>query len=120
MIYWLTGLPAAGKTTIALALADALTARGQRVGVLDGDGIRAALSPDLGFTPAERNQHIRRMGWLADLLEQHGVTVIAIKPSGGERRETIVAPPADTVIAEGDVLVVIGTDTDIERFRCVT
>jgi trk system potassium uptake protein TrkA len=56
----------------------------------------------------------------SDIRAQHGVTVIAIKPSGGERRETIVAPPADTVIADGDVLVVIGTDTDIERFRCVT
>ena len=57
----------------------------------------------------------------SDIRAQHGVTVIAIKPvGGGTRRETIVAPPADTVIAEGDVLVVIGTNADIERFRRVT
>jgi trk system potassium uptake protein TrkA len=50
----------------------------------------------------------------------YGVTVIAVKPAGAEHRQTVVAPPADTVIAEGDTLVVVGTDTDIERFRRVT
>ena len=51
---------------------------------------------------------------------QYGVTVIAIKPGAGQPRETVVAPPADTTIAEGDILVVIGTDNNIERFRRVT
>ncbi|MBN1916828.1 MAG: TrkA family potassium uptake protein [Verrucomicrobia bacterium] len=56
----------------------------------------------------------------SDIRAQYGVTIIAIKPGGGARREAVVAPPADTVIAEGDILVVIGTDADIERFRRVT
>jgi adenylylsulfate kinase len=89
MLIWLTGLPAAGKTTLAMVLADRLTQRGQRVEVLDGDQVRQALSPDLGFSEADRNQHIRRIGWLARTLERHGVTVIvaAISPYRAIRGE---------------------------------
>jgi trk system potassium uptake protein TrkA len=47
----------------------------------------------------------------------YGVSVIAIKPPDPERHETVVAPPAETVINEGDILVVIGKDGDVERFR---
>ena len=50
----------------------------------------------------------------------YGVNVIAIKSSAGDDRETVVAPPAETVINEGDILVVIGTDADVEQFRKVS
>jgi adenylylsulfate kinase len=68
---WLTGLPSAGKTTIALALAEQLRAEGHRVEVLDGDEIRTFLSAGLGDT------NIQRIGFVAELLASNGVTVLA-------------------------------------------
>src|SRR2546423_1081194 len=79
---WLTGLPSAGKTTIAIGLAERLLAEGHRVQVLDGDEVRAALSPDLGFSKEDRDANVRRIGYVAELLASHGVTVLvsAIAP----------------------------------------
>jgi adenylylsulfate kinase len=74
---WLTGLPSAGKTTIALALAEQLRAEGQRVEILDGDEIRTFLSAGLGFTPEDRDTNIQRIGFVAELLASNGVTVLA-------------------------------------------
>ena len=62
---WLTGLPSAGKTTIASGVAEQLSAEGRRVQVLDGDEIRAELSPDLGFSKADRDTGVRRIGFVA-------------------------------------------------------
>ncbi|MFG2890724.1 adenylyl-sulfate kinase [Streptomyces sp. NPDC048248] len=73
---WLTGLPSAGKTTIAVGLAERLRSGGQRVQVLDGDEVRAALSADLGFSKEDRNTNVRRIGYVAGLLAEHGVTVL--------------------------------------------
>lgn len=73
---WLTGLPSAGKTTIALGLAELLRADGVRVQVLDGDEVRAALSADLGFSKEDRDTNVRRIGYVAGLLAGHGVTVL--------------------------------------------
>ncbi|NJP67067.1 adenylyl-sulfate kinase [Streptomyces spiramenti] len=73
---WLTGLPSAGKTTIAVGLAERLRAEGRRVQVLDGDEIRAELSGDLGFSKADRDTNVRRIGYVAGLLAAHGVTVL--------------------------------------------
>jgi adenylylsulfate kinase len=75
-VLWLTGLPAAGKTTIARALETDLRAQDVPVEVLDGDEIRAALSPDLGFSPADRELHNRRVIYLAKLLSRNGVLTI--------------------------------------------
>lgn len=79
---WLTGLPSAGKTTIAVGLAEQLRADGHRVQVLDGDEVRAALSPDLGFSKEDRDTNVRRIGYVAQLLAAHGITVLvpAIAP----------------------------------------
>jgi adenylylsulfate kinase len=73
---WLTGLPSAGKTTIATALALRLRARGRRVEVLDGDAVRAHLSRGLGFSRADRDENILRIGYVAALLARNGVTVL--------------------------------------------
>jgi adenylylsulfate kinase len=74
---WLTGLSGAGKTTLAESIRHIALARGQRVQVLDGDAIRAQLSPDLGYSKADRDLHVLRVGFMSSLLAQHGVLVIA-------------------------------------------
>lgn len=73
---WLTGLPSAGKTTLALALAQRLRAVGVDVEVLDGDEVRTHLSAGLGFSRADRDTHVDRIGFVAELLARHGVTVL--------------------------------------------
>ena len=74
---WLTGLPSAGKTTIAHAVADLLRAEGRRVEVLDGDVARETLTADLGFSRADRDRNVERIGYVAALLAKHGVVVLA-------------------------------------------
>ncbi|MFE6103832.1 adenylyl-sulfate kinase [Streptomyces laurentii] len=83
---WLTGLPSAGKTTIAYELAGRLRAEGRRVEVLDGDEIREFLSAGLGFSRADRNTNVQRIGFVAELLASHGVTVLV----------PVIAPYADS------------------------
>ena len=73
---WLTGLPSAGKTTLALALACMLRERGADVEVLDGDEVRTHLSAGLGFTRQDRETQVTRIGYVAELLARHGVIVI--------------------------------------------
>src|SRR5260370_4738705 len=78
----MTGLPSAGKSTIAETLAPALRARGERVELLDGDIVRENLSKGLGFSKEDRDINIRRIGFVAELLARNGVKVItaAISP----------------------------------------
>ena len=75
-VVWLTGLPGAGKTTIARALEAQWRAEGTPVEVLDGDEIRATLSPELGFSPQDRELHNRRVIYLAKLLSRNGVIAL--------------------------------------------
>lgn len=86
---WLTGLPGAGKSTLAQELASVLREQGHRVQILDGDEIRAGLSADLGFSEQDRNTHVRRVGFVAQLLVSHGVTAIVpvIAPYAAARNE---------------------------------
>ncbi|MGW3669410.1 adenylyl-sulfate kinase [Streptomyces sp. NPDC005141] len=74
---WLTGLPSAGKTTLARALAGRLRAAGRRVEVLDGDEVRAHLSRGLGFGREDRHTNVTRIGFVAQKLASHGVLVLA-------------------------------------------
>jgi len=88
-VIWMTGLPSAGKSTIAETLAPALRARGERVELLDGDIVRENLSKGLGFSKEDRDINIRRIGFVAELLARNGVKVItaAISPYRSVRDE---------------------------------
>jgi adenylylsulfate kinase len=85
---WLTGVPAAGKTTLAALLTDRLRARGRRVELLDGDAVRRHLSRDLGFSRADRDANVERVGFVAERLCRHGVIVIValVSPYAAARR----------------------------------
>jgi adenylylsulfate kinase len=74
---WFTGLPSAGKTTVARAVAEQLAVRGHRVELLDGDAIRETLCADLGFSRADRDRNVDRIGFVATLLARHGVFALA-------------------------------------------
>ncbi|WP_073251035.1 adenylyl-sulfate kinase [Cryptosporangium aurantiacum] len=74
---WLTGLPSAGKTTVATAVAARLRDTGRRVEVLDGDAVREHLSAGLGFSRADRDTNVARIGFVAELLARNGVLVFA-------------------------------------------
>jgi adenylylsulfate kinase len=86
---WLTGLPSAGKTTVARATADRLRTQGRRVEVLDGDAVREHLSAGLGFSRSDRETNISRIGFVAELLARNGVLVLAavISPYESARAE---------------------------------
>lgn len=73
---WLTGLSAAGKSTIADALAERLKREGVACYVLDGDRLRAGLNRDLGFADRDRSENIRRVGEVAHLLVDAGLVAI--------------------------------------------
>ncbi|OZC73353.1 adenylyl-sulfate kinase [Rhodococcus sp. 06-418-5] len=74
---WFTGLPASGKSTVAVALERALVESGRTAYLLDGDNVRHGLSDDLGFSPGDRAENIRRVGHLTRLLADAGVVAIA-------------------------------------------
>lgn len=86
---WFTGLSGSGKTTLNHAVSEQLANRGLEVESLDGDAVRKSLSRDLGFSKAERDENIRRIGYVAGLLTRHGVIVLvsAISPYRAVRDE---------------------------------
>jgi adenylylsulfate kinase len=86
---WFTGLSGAGKTTICKSVHAELMTRGYRVEMLDGDIVRKQLWPDLGFSKVDRDENIRRLGFLAQLLTRNGIIalVAAISPYRAARNE---------------------------------
>ncbi len=74
---WFTGLPASGKSTVAVAVERALVESGQVAYLLDGDNLRHGLSDDLGFSAGDRAENIRRVGHLTRLLADAGVVALA-------------------------------------------
>ena len=95
---WLTGLPSAGKTTLATAVHDQL--RGRRpVELLDGDEVREFLSKGLGFSREDRDTNVLRIGWVASKLAEHGVLVLA----------SVISPFAATRTAVRDLHAQRGT-----------
>ena len=107
-VLWLTGLPGAGKSTLARALERRLFARGGSPILLDGDTLRDGLNSDLGFTAEDRTENIRRLAEMATHLAKNGhiAIVAAVSPSRDDRtaarriadrlfREVYVATPAE-------------------------
>ncbi len=75
-VLWFTGLPSSGKSTLANEVAHLLHQRGQLTYVLDGDNIRHGLNKDLGFSPEDREENIRRIGEVAKLFADAGVIAL--------------------------------------------
>lgn len=89
---WFTGLPCAGKSTIAHALAGRLRGAGVDVEVLDGDEVRPHLSQGLGFSRADRDINVVRVGWVARLLAAHGtVVLVAVVAPYAQARKAVRA-----------------------------
>ncbi|MGA2652106.1 MAG: adenylyl-sulfate kinase [Terracidiphilus sp.] len=86
---WLTGMSGAGKTTISSLVGTWLREQGARVELLDGDEVRKQLSKGLGFNREDRDENIRRIGFVAELLCRNGVIAIvaAISPYRAVRQE---------------------------------
>src|SRR5438093_5148691 len=87
-VVWLTGLPGSGKSTIARALESELFQQRKLAYVLDGDNMRHGLCSDLGFSPEDRKENIRRVGEVARLLADAGLICIAafISPYRADRQ----------------------------------
>lgn len=112
-IIWLTGLSGAGKSTIATALKDRLQADGQRPFILDGDIMRRGLCSDLGFSPADRQENVRRLSEVARLFAEAGLTCVvalispyqadraAARAIAGSRRFLEVYVNAPLAVCEG-------------------
>jgi adenylylsulfate kinase len=88
-VVWLTGLSGSGKTTIARAVEAELLSQGVPVEVLDGDTIRENLSRGLAFSQQDRNENVRRAGYVAKLLARHNIVVLValISPYRAARNE---------------------------------
>jgi adenylylsulfate kinase len=88
MTIWFTGLSAAGKSTLAYTLERILHDMGRAVYVLDGDNVRHALNKDLGFSPHDRSENIRRIAEVARLMNDAGIIVLTafISPYQADRQ----------------------------------
>lgn len=84
---WMTGLSGSGKSTIARRVESRLISQGRAAYVLDGDNLRHALNSDLGFSPEDRAENVRRVGEVARLMADAGLVVLApvISPYAGAR-----------------------------------
>ncbi|MGA7569779.1 MAG: adenylyl-sulfate kinase [Candidatus Aquilonibacter sp.] len=111
-VFWLTGLPSAGKSTVAMAVQRMLFERGRQVYVLDGDTLRTSLNVDLGFTDEDRSENVRRTAAVAGVFADAGFIVICalISPFAADRELARAAYPngfheiyvsCDLVTAEG-------------------
>jgi len=112
-VVWLTGLSGSGKSTVADALEHRLYALGMHTFVLDGDNVRTGINKDLGFTPEDRAENVRRVAEAAKLMLEAGLIVIValISPFRADRRA------AREIFGEGDFLEVF-VDTPVEM--CAT
>lgn len=111
-VVWMTGLPGAGKSTLASELVRCLRLEGVRGYVIDGDTVRENLNKDLGFSAEDRSENVRRVGELAWMMAEAGLVVVValVSPSAFDRNsvrkrqgpgpfiEVFVDAPVDVVI----------------------
>jgi len=97
---WLTGLSGSGKSTIAVDLEKRLAERGVSTYILDGDNIRHGLNKNLGFSPADRTENIRRIGEVAKLFTDAGIVTITafISPYRADRDQV------RSIMSDGDFI----------------
>lgn len=108
-VVWFTGLSGSGKSTVARRVEQKLLERGKYVYVLDGDNVRHGLNKDLGFSPEDRTENIRRIGCVAQLFSDSAAIVLTafISPYRADR------DAARALLPEGRFLEVF-VDTDLE------
>jgi bifunctional enzyme CysN/CysC len=113
-VIWLTGLSGAGKSTIARAIEQQLFDSGHHTMLLDGDQLRHGLSGDLGFSPADRTENIRRAGEVARLFFETGALVLCafVSPYRRDRDRVRALIPADRFVE-----VFVRADIDTCRAR---
>jgi adenylylsulfate kinase len=110
----LTGLSGSGKSTIANGVKELLEKENFQVEVIDGDRYRKIICPDLGYSKEDRNENIRRLGFVANLLATHGVIAIiaAINPYDDIRKELkAYGPHVKTVWIQCDLDTLLERDT---------
>jgi adenylylsulfate kinase len=107
---WFTGLSGSGKSTIAVAVEKALWDRGVRTYILDGDNVRHGLNSNLGFSPEDRTENIRRIGEVAKLFNDAGLVALTafISPYRADRDKV------RALMTEGDFLEVL-VDCPVEE-----
>ena len=112
-VLWFTGMSGAGKSTVSRLVEERLRTLGARVEVLDGDEVRQHLSKGLGFSKEDRDENIRRIGFVCELLARNGVIAIAaaISPYRAVREELRARiPDFVEVYAECPMEVLAGRD----------
>ncbi|ADW67867.1 adenylyl-sulfate kinase [Granulicella tundricola] len=123
MLIWLTGLSGSGKSTLARQVFETLAAAGCRVELLDADEVRAQLSSGLGFSKSDREENVRRLGYVGGLLRAHGVIVLvaAMSPYRAGRDEIRKTAPSAFVEVFVDAPLAICEERDpiglYRRFR---
>jgi len=100
VVVWFTGLSGAGKSTLAHAVEEALHRHVHRTFVLDGDNVRHGLCADLGFSPADRRENLRRVGEMAKLFVEAGVITLTafISPIQADREQVRQIIGADNFV----------------------
>ncbi len=95
MTVWFTGLSGSGKSTLAFAVEEALVKKGVAGYVLDGDNVRFGLNSDLGFSPEDRTENIRRIGEVCRLFQDSGMVVLTafISPYLADRAQVRALHP---------------------------
>ena len=112
---WFTGLSGSGKSTTAEALVPLLETRGRTVTVLDGDVVRTQLTEGLGFSRADRDTNVRRVGYVAAEIVRHGGLVVAalVSPYRATRAEV------REMVGEGYIEVFVDTPLEVVEKRDV-